>query len=104
MAIQPELYIKPGISETSTITVNNDDAKTYTVNLDANDNPWFRTTPARQINLNNIDDCYYLLFKAIINNVSSKNAEKYKTLLKINQNDYKITVLQIETGEEAKNE
>lgn len=100
MAISLQPCIKPGISETSIITVNNDNGKTYPVTLDANNNSWFRTTPARQINLNNIDDCYYLLFKAIINNVSLEDAEKYKTLLKINQNDYKITVLQIELGEE----
>ena len=95
MAISLQPYIEPDISETSIITVNNDNEKTYTFTLDANNN-----TPTRQINLNNIDDCYYLLFKAIINNVSLEDAEKYKTLLKINQNDYKITVLQIELGEE----
>lgn len=100
MAISSQPYIESDISETSIITVNNDNEKTYTVTLDANNNSWFRTTSARQINLNNIDDCYYLLFKAIINNVSLEDAEKYKTLLKINQNDYKITVLQIELGEE----
>lgn len=102
MAIQPQQpYIRSNISETSTIVVNNDDSKpTYTITLDPKNNPWFRTIPARQINLNNVDDCYYLLFKAILNNISLEKAEEYKTLLKINQNNYKITVLQIELGEE----
>jgi len=102
MAIQPQPYIRSNISETSTIIVNNDDSKpTYTITLDPENNPWLRSSPPRQINLNNPEDCYYLLFKAIINNVSLEKAEEYKTLLKINQRDYKLTVLQIETtGEE----
>ncbi len=102
MAIQPQPYIRSNISETSTIVVNNDDSKpTYTITLDPENNPWLRSSPARHINLNNPKDCYYLLFKAIINNVSSEKAEEYKALLKINQGDYKLTVLQIETsGEE----
>jgi len=106
MAIQPQPpYIKSNISETSTILVNNDDSKpTYTITLDPENNPWLRSSPARHINLNNPEDCYYLLFKAIINSVPLEKAEEYKILLKINQGDYKITVLQIETGEEAKNE
>lgn len=101
MAIQPQPYIRSNITETSTIIVNNDDSKsTYTITLDPENNPWLRSSPARQINLNNPEDCYYLLFKAIINNVSSEKAEEYKTLLKINQGNFKTTVLQIETGEE----
>lgn len=52
MAISLQPYIEPDISETSIITVNNDNEKTYTVTLDANNNSWFRTTPARQINQN----------------------------------------------------
>jgi hypothetical protein len=101
MAIQPHPYIRSNITETSTIVVNNDDSKpTYTITLDPENNPWLRSSPAKQINLNNPEDCYYLLFKAIINNVSSEKAEEYKTLLKINQGDFKTTVLQIELGEE----
>lgn len=101
MAIQPQPYIRSNITETSTIIVNNDDSKsTYTITLDPENNPWLRSSPARQINLNNPEDCYYLLFKAIITNVSSEKAEEYKTLLKINQGNFKTTVLQIETGEE----
>ncbi len=101
MAIQPQPYIRPNITETSTIVVNNDDSKpTYTITLDPENNPWLRSSPARQINLNNPEDCYYLLFKAIINSVSLEKAEEYKILLKINQGDFKTTVLQIELGEE----
>ena len=101
MSIQPQPYIRSNITETSTIVVNNDDSKpTYTITLDPENNPWLRSSPARQINLNNPEDCYYLLFKAIINNVSLEKAEEYKTLLKINQGDFKTTVLQIELGEE----
>lgn len=100
MAIDPHPYLRSNVTETSTIIVNNDDSKpTYTITLDPENNPWLRSSPARQINLNNPEDCYYLLFKAIINNVSLEKAEKYKTLLKINQDDFKTTVLQIELGE-----
>ena len=102
MPMQPPLpYIRSDVTETSTIVVNNDDSKpTYTITLDLENNPWLRSNAARQINLNNINDCYYLLFKAIINTVSLEKAEEYKVLLKINQGDFKTTVLQIELGEE----
>ncbi|MBO4622298.1 MAG: hypothetical protein J5691_00200 [Bacilli bacterium] len=101
MAIPPQPFIKSAISETSTILINDDARPIYTVSLEPENNPWLRSTTSKQINLNKVDDCYYLLYKAIINNVSSDLAEKYKTLLKINKDDYKLTVLQIETsGEE----
>ena len=55
------------------------------------------------IDLNKIEDCYFLVYKAIINNVSAEKAKEYEALLKMNQEDYKITVLQIEIGEENAN-
>ena len=53
----------------------------------------------RPINLGNIQDCYFLVYR----NLTITHPEKacqYELLLKLNQNDYKTTVLQIETGNE----
>ena len=53
----------------------------------------------RPINLGDIQDCYFLVYR----NLTITHPEKacqYELLLKLNQNDYKTTVLQIETGNE----
>ena len=103
MAIKPQPYIRSNLAETSMITVNCDENAIHTITLDPIDNPWFNRNTQKMIDLNKIDDCYFLVYKAIINNVSAEKAKEYEALLKMNQEDYKITVLQIETGEENAN-
>lgn len=78
MTIQPRPYIKP------TLILPN--------------NLWFNGNIQKRIDLNKIEDCYFLVYKAIINNISAEKAKEYEALLKINQEDYKTTVLQIELG------
>ncbi len=102
--------IKSDIEETSVITVGPknkvncansyvvalDNARTFTCRLD----PAPHTT---RIDLSKTEDCYYLVFKTLLDNATDEKVEQYKTLLKINQNNYRLTVLQIETGENNAN-
>lgn len=53
----------------------------------------------RVIHLNKLEDCYYLVYKNLLNMATPNQAAEYSTLLKINQEDYRLTVLQIELGE-----
>ena len=45
-----------------------------------------------------IDQAYEIVFNTMLNKVSKEEAEEYKTLLKMYSQDYRLTVLAIETN------
>ena len=69
----------------------------YSIRIDP-DQIW-NTRNSKSINLDDIQDCYYLIYRNLIKNKPEKK-DFYTTLLRLNKEDYKATVLQIETGEQ----
>ncbi len=108
MAIRPNQWIKTN-NETTTFGLNEVPNSNGTTVLFANlrDHPavssswstYINNTPQKSICLNKIEDCYYLVYKNLLNEATPEKAKEYETLLKINQEDYRLTVLQIEIGE-----
>ena len=56
----------------------------------------------KAINIHKKDDCYYLIYDILLKDNPDK-VNFYNILLKLNNYDYRLTVLQIET-EEIKND
>lgn len=116
MAYLPETFDSPAIrsdiKETSVITVGPNNrvncAGSFVLTMD-NNHPALtcRLDPQppqiSRVDLSKTEDCYYLVFKTLLDQATPEKIEEYRTLLKINQNNYRLTVLQIETGENNEN-
>lgn len=116
MAYLPETFgsavIRSDIEETSVITVGPNNkvncAGSYVLTLDNNHPAWTckldpQPPQISRVDLSKTEDCYYLVFKTLLDQATPEKMEEYRTLLKINQNNYRLTVLQIETGENNDN-
>jgi len=71
----------------------------YRVQLSPEEIKRWRT---KAINIHKKEDCYYLIYDILLKDNPDK-VDFYNTLLKLNDHDYRLTVLQIET-EEIKND
>ncbi|MBR2239831.1 MAG: hypothetical protein IKO49_01125 [Bacilli bacterium] len=49
-----------------------------------------------------LDQAYEIVFNTMLNNISKNEVDEYKTLLKMYNNDYRLTVLAIEVDKTTK--